>query len=284
MRKTLGWLTLFIAVMTTAQAVEPEIKLRGAVTSGGLLIGETQPQTRVFLNDKELTVSADGVVVFGFGRDTYGPQQLRLEAINGEKSTLQLDVAAREYDIDRVDGVPQRTVTPSEKQRKRTRAEAEKVWLARTVKSERKDFLAPLKAPAAGRISGVYGSQRIFNGTPRNPHYGLDIAAPTGTPVRAPWAGKVVLAEPDLFYSGGTLIVDHGFGVTSTYIHLHRLHVQVGDEIKQGDVIAEIGATGRVTGPHLDWRINWQHERLDPALAVQHFGTTEANRVVAPAL
>src|SRR5690606_23736658 len=142
----------------------------------------------------------------------------------------------------------------------------EQVWQARQQISQRTDFLKPVVRPAEGRISGVYGSQRVLNGEPRQPHYGLDIAAPTGTPVKAPWPGRVLLAVPDMFYSGGTLIVDHGYGVTTTYIHLNSILVEVGQTVGQGDPIAEIGATGRVTGPHLDWRLNWYNERLDPAL------------------
>ena len=253
------------------QASSKGIQLRGALRSGGLIIGKTQPTSQVWLNQQALSVSNSGHVVFGFGRDTNGSQTLTVQHANGEQHVLELQISARDYAIDRVDGVPQRTVTPNPEQQQRTRKEAEKVWLARTVSSTREDYLQPLIMPAQGRISGVYGSQRIFNGTPRNPHYGLDIAAPTGTPVQAPWPGKVVLAEPDLFYSGGTLIIDHGFGITTTYIHLNQLHVKVGDNIEQGQHIADIGATGRVTGPHLDWRINWGHERLDPALALEHF-------------
>lgn len=135
----------------------------------------------------------------------------------------------------------------------------------------RHDFLTPVIEPAQGRISGVYGSQRIFNGEPRNPHFGLDVAAPTGTPVKVVWPGQVVFAADDLFYSGGTIIVDHGHGVTTTYIHLSRVDVEVGDELAQGTVIGAIGATGRATGPHLDWRVNWRNVRLDPALVLEHF-------------
>lgn len=145
------------------------------------------------------------------------------------------------------------------------------MWQARQTFSPRHDFLTPVIEPAQGRISGVYGSQRIFNGEPRNPHFGLDVAAPTGTPVKVVWPGQVVFAADDLFYSGGTIIVDHGHGVTTTYIHLSRVDVEVGDELAQGTVIGAIGATGRATGPHLDWRVNWRNVRLDPALVLEHF-------------
>ncbi|SFV22106.1 Murein DD-endopeptidase MepM and murein hydrolase activator NlpD, contain LysM domain [Pseudidiomarina donghaiensis] len=281
-----GVLTVAMASFTLAAAPvsseAPTITLTGAHVSGGLLIGELEHAAAVELNGNPLPITDSGHVVFGFGRDVSGPQSLVITGRNGQTLTQVIDIKPRKYNIDRVDGVPQKTVTPDPEQQARARKEAAKVWAARNnANSQRADFLAPIKMPAAGRISGVYGSQRIFNGTPRNPHFGLDIAAPTGTPVFAPWAGKVVLAENDLFYSGGTLIIEHGYGVTTTYIHLHKLHVQVGDEIQQGDRIAEIGATGRVTGPHLDWRINWRHERLDPALAIEFFSEAATNPVPA---
>ncbi|CAI8160506.1 M23 family metallopeptidase [Pseudidiomarina mangrovi] len=271
----LGVMFIAATAMAPARATDLSIELRGARTAGTLMIGKTAVGNRVFLAEQELSVTETGHVVFGFGREASGAQQLHIEAPNGERATISIELQPREYDIDRVDGVPQQTVTPDPEQVARARREAQKVAAARNDMSQRLDFLQPLIMPAEGRISGVYGSQRIFNGEPRNPHYGLDIAAPTGTPVQAPWAGRVVLAEPDLFYSGGTLILDHGYGVTSTYIHLHKLHVQVGDIVQQGQLMAEIGATGRVTGPHLDWRINWGQERLDPALALEHFSITE---------
>ena len=252
------------------------IEIRGAVTAGGLLIGQTAPTNKVLFGGQELPMTPSGHVVFGFGRDAKGVQQLEVISATGERTVVALNLAPREYQIDRVNGVPQQTVTPDPEQLARARREAQLVSAARQHESQRLDFLQPLIKPAEGRISGVYGSQRIFNGEPRNPHFGLDIAAPTGTPVQAPWSGRVVLAEPDLFYSGGTLILDHGYGITSTYIHLSKIHVQVGEDISQGQRIADIGATGRVTGPHLDWRLNWGNERLDPALALQHFSAEQS--------
>ena len=124
------------------------------------------------------------------------------------------------------------------------------------------------RLPATGRISGVYGSQRVYNGTPGSPHYGVDVAVPTGHPVRAPGPGRVTLAEPDLFYSGGTVILDHGYGLSSSFLHMSALHVKVGDEVSTGDLIGEVGATGRATGPHLDWRMSWLNQRIDPQLLV----------------
>ncbi|WP_417684715.1 M23 family metallopeptidase [Pseudidiomarina gelatinasegens] len=279
-------LVAILAIAATAQAheqpVTPDIDIRGALTSGTLLIGDVHSAERVELNGEPLRMTPEGQVVFGFGRDQHGAQEITLFDHHGRKFKKTLQIKPRQYKIDRVDGVPQQTVTPDPEQQQRAKREAAQVWTARNnALSDRTDFLAQVKMPAQGRISGVYGSQRIFNGTPRNPHFGLDIAAPTGSPVLAPWSGKVILAENDLFYSGGTLIIDHGYGVTSTYIHLHKLHAAVGDEVAQGQKIAEIGATGRVTGPHLDWRINWRHERLDPALVIEHFSATATSPVPA---
>jgi murein DD-endopeptidase MepM/ murein hydrolase activator NlpD len=263
------------SALAYASSPDLSIELRGARTAGALLIGKTALGNRVYLAEQELTVTQTGHVVFGFGREARGSQLLHVVAPSGERATVSIELAPRDYKIDRVNGVPQQTVTPDPEQVARSRREAQWVAAARNDISQRLDFLQPLIKPAQGRISGVYGSQRIFNGEPRNPHYGLDIAAPTGTPVQAPWPGRVVLAEADLFFSGGTLILDHGYGITSTYMHLHKLLVNVGDEVHQGQLVAEIGATGRATGPHLDWRINWRQERLDPALALEHFSSLE---------
>ena len=127
-------------------------------------------------------------------------------------------------------------------------------------------FAEVFQWPLIGPISGVYGSQRFYNGVAGSPHFGVDIARPTGSQVSAPASGVVTLVHPDMFYSGGTLIIDHGHGISSTFIHLSEILVKEGDAIHQGQVIAKVGQTGRATGPHLDWRMNWFEERLDPQL------------------
>ncbi len=124
--------------------------------------------------------------------------------------------------------------------------------------------------PTRGIISGVFGSQRILNGKPKRPHYGVDIAAPEGTDILAPTEAIVRMAEKDLYYTGGTVMLDHGHGVTSIYSHLSSINVKVGDKINKDQKIGEVGSTGRSTGPHLDWRINWFSERLDPALFIKN--------------
>ena len=254
-----------LIVSTHAFALE----LKGHLTQGGLVTGKLQNVKQVKLNDKVIPVTPGGSFVFGFGRDEALTHTLSWQKSDDSWHKQPIIITKRDYDIDKITGVEQKYVSPPKSVLERTKREAKAVREARNTFSHREDFLSPLYRPATGRISGVYGSQRYFNGTPKRPHFGLDIANKTGTPVHAPVAGKVVFADPDLYYSGGTLILDHGFGVTTTYIHLHKLNVKVGQEVKLGEKIGEIGATGRVTGPHLDWRLNWGQVRLDPALLMQ---------------
>jgi murein DD-endopeptidase MepM/ murein hydrolase activator NlpD len=243
------------------------LELNGELQQGGMVLGQVAPGAGLNLDGKPVKVAPDGRFVIGFGREA--PARATLEVRNGgEVSEHVLAVAPRQFRIQRIEGVPQRTVTPDPQDLDRIRAEARLVKAARANSSEQMAFAEPFRWPLLGPITGVYGSQRIYNGTPGNPHYGVDVAAPVGTPVVAPAAGRVVLAHPDMFYSGGTLIIDHGYGVNSTFIHLSRILVEVGDEVAAGDAVAEVGATGRATGPHLDWRINWFDVRLDPQLVV----------------
>jgi murein DD-endopeptidase MepM/ murein hydrolase activator NlpD len=245
-----------------------ELKLSGDFIQGGMITGKVlEKAVSANVDGVKIPIHPDGkLFVFGYGRDAKPDSVLTVELASGKKLTKKLSIAQREYKIDRVNGVASKYVSPPKEVLDRIRNDSKIVKEARAKLSFRTDFLANTIIPAKGRISGVYGSQRVFNGVPKRPHFGMDIAAPTGTAVIAPWPGKVVLAQPNLYYSGGTLIIDHGMGITSTYIHLSKLHIKVGDEISAGDLIAEIGATGRVTGPHLDWRLNWFNRRLDPQL------------------
>lgn len=242
------------------------LELRGHLAQGAMVVGKTEPGNRIFLNDDEIQVGESGYFVLGFARESAADNQVEVVTSDGKRAQYPLHVASREFNIQRIDGLPQQTVTPDPEAQERVRRENQQIAAARQVRSEMTYFAGPYAWPAAGRISGVYGSQRILNGEPRAPHWGLDIAAPTGTPVYSPVNGVVVLAHPDMLMSGGTLIVDHGHGVFSNFLHLHRIDVEVGDYVEQGDKIAEIGATGRATGPHLDWRMNWGSMRVDPQL------------------
>ena len=248
--------------------VEPSI--RGKLTQGSLLRAKLPANSEVTLNDKPLKLSANGDFVFGFGRDAALTHTLRWKLENtNDWQTKTLSVSPRTYQEDQIEGVAQKYVSPPKELTQRIAADNRAIGKARASNTDYLFFTQDFILPAQGRISGVYGSRRIFNGEPKRPHFGLDVANVTGTPVIAPAAGVVTLAHNDMYYSGGTLIIDHGFGVSSTFIHLNKIHVEKGQTVTQGQRIADIGATGRVTGPHLDWRINWFKERLDPALLVE---------------
>jgi murein DD-endopeptidase MepM/ murein hydrolase activator NlpD len=255
-----------LALASAAQATCPE--LDGKAVQGGMQWGQVAPGAAVTLDGEALDVADDGFFALAYHRDAPAQRTLRV----GDSCTLVLDIARREYRIQRVEGVPQRTVTPPEEDLERIAREREKVRAAKALRLRRADWLKQIEGgfvwPARGPISGVYGSQRFYNGKPGSPHYGVDIAVPTGTPVRAPAAGRVTLAEPDLYYSGGTVILDHGFGLSSSFLHMSEVSVSVGDELAPGDLIGAVGATGRATGPHLDWRMSWRDRRVDPQLLV----------------
>ena len=260
-----------------AGAAERPYTLSGELVQGGLVYGKALPGSRVSQDGQAVRVSDQGDFLLGFTRDAPATSQLRIELPDGKVEQRSLQVAAREYRIQRIDGLPKSKVTPrSPEDLARIRRDAVAVRKARVRDDDRQDFLGGFVWPVTGPISGVYGSQRILNGEPRRPHFGVDVAAAVGTPVRAPAAGIVTLAEPDLFFSGGTLIVDHGHKLTSSFLHLHKLHVKVGDRVEQGDLIAEVGATGRVTGAHLDWRMNLRDRRIDPELLVPPMPETAA--------
>lgn len=254
-----AWLLSF-----TIQAVE----LNGELTQGSLIRGKLPAGVKVWLDDKPLKILPGGEFAFGFGRDASLEHTLRWQSTDGNIKQQTLTLSAREYPTQRIEGVPQAMLTPPASVLERIKNDNWMVALARKTDSQRSNFSAEFIWPAEGPITGVYGSQRVFNGIPKRPHYGVDVGAPTGTKVVAPLGGKVTLVQPDLYYSGGTIIIDHGLGVNSTFLHLSKLDVKEGDEIVQGQKIGEIGATGRATGPHLDWRVNWYSERLDPALLV----------------
>ncbi len=266
-------LALFIGVAAAlSQSIAAErsdITLKGEPVQGGLIFGQAPPGSSVKLDDTEVMVSPEGLFVIGFGRDETGIRILTVATPGSETLTTELSVESREYDIERVDGLPPRTVTPDPEAAERIRQEGAMVATARARRDQRTDFAVPFTWPASGRISGVYGSQRVLNGEPRRPHFGLDIAAPTGTPVYAPANGIVTLAHDDMYFSGGTLIIDHGHGLSSSFLHLSEILVEAGTRVRQGDLVARIGATGRASGPHLDWRMNWLDRRVDPQPLVE---------------
>ena len=240
--------------------------LQSQLVPGGLFIGKTEPDYRVFYQDREVMVNKDGRFIIGFGRDAKLKQSYIIRSDQGIDQTRYLTLSPRTYDIQRLTGIEQKYVTPPEKVLARIREEAAEVKEARAETTRQFDLFNGFGWPVTGRISGVYGSQRVYNGKLGRPHYGLDVAVPTGTPVTAPANGIVTLADEDLYYSGGTIIIDHGFGIFSSFLHLSEVSVKEGQTITRGDIIGAVGATGRVTGPHLDWRYNWFDKRLDPQL------------------
>lgn len=251
-------------------ATEFGLTYEGNLAPGGLIVGRVNPGTRLHLNGSEVRVAPNGDFLLGFGRDEVGQQELMLSSEGRQTLKLRWSLEPRDYDIQRIEGIASNIMAPSEESLKRIRKETAMTLKARAVESSLEHFKEPFIWPLSGPITGVYGSQRFYNGEPRRPHFGLDIAAPTGTPIVAPAGGKITLAHPDMFYSGGTIILDHGLGLSSTFIHLSRVLVKTGDEVVQGQVIGEVGAAGRATGPHLDWRMNWFQVRLDPQLWMRH--------------
>ncbi len=244
------------------------LTLDGAIEQGGLVRAKTAPGAAVTLDGRAVRVAPDGAFIFGFGRDAPAAASLDIVLPDGTRLHRDLAVAQRHYDIQRIDGLPQNQVTPDPLTLARIKREAALIGAARAADSNLGFFEQGFVWPAEGPISGVYGSQRILDGEPRAPHMGLDIAAPRDTPVLAAAAGTVTLAERDLFFTGGTVIIDHGYGLATTYQHLDRVDVAAGQHVAAGAPIGLVGATGRVTGPHLHWALNWYEVRLDPALAI----------------
>ena len=258
---------MFLLVVVTASAEQPD--LRGDFVQGGLVYGYTDPGTKIALNGHMVTVTPDGRFVLGFGRDA--PETVVLKSVteDGKRLDRRLNIKKRKYRVQRIEGLPRKMVTPTTAALLRIKAEGNAISAARGVFTALPHFADGFIWPVKGRISGVYGSQRILNGEPRRPHLGIDIAAPTGTPVVAAAPGTVTLANMDMYFTGGTVVIDHGHGLSTVYSHLSVISVKHGQMVKKGEHIGNVGSTGRSTGPHLDWRLNWFQERLDPRLIVE---------------
>tara|TARA_B100000686_G_scaffold229490_1_gene236871 strand:+ start:1371 stop:2192 length:822 start_codon:yes stop_codon:yes gene_type:complete len=239
------------------------IVLNGKFTQGALLRGQAPAGAKVTLNGETVQTNKDGKFVVGFEREAPLQQMLVVKLDNGQKWQRDITLEKREYNIQRIDGLEQKMVSPPAEVTARIKKDNINVANARSGNTDLDALFTRFEWPAKGVISGVYGSQRILNGVPKWPHYGLDIANETGTPVYAPVDGVVTMAD-DLYYSGNTLILDHGMRVFSTFLHMDTITVEVGETVKQGEQIGTIGSTGRSTGPHLDWRINLGNTRLDP--------------------
>ena len=259
--KIISRLFFFIIIFTTTQL--NAIEFKGKFLQGHFIVGITDPNAKILVGKKEVKVSKDGYFVFGLDRDKKFDIVIT-KVINGKKEVITKKVLKRKYNIQRIDGLEESKVTPPESVYKRIKKENNAIGEARAINSDLQFFKEKFVMPVEGIISGVYGSQRILNGKPRWPHYGIDIAAKQGTMIKSSGNGVVTMAEDDLYYTGGTIIMDHGHGISTIYSHLESVLVSVGDKIKQGDIIGTVGSTGRSTGPHLDFRVNWFQTRLDP--------------------
>jgi murein DD-endopeptidase MepM/ murein hydrolase activator NlpD len=258
--KIIKYLLIFLLIQFNSQAIEFE----GKFIQGHFILGKTDPGAKIQIDKKNVRVSKDGFFAFGLGRDRKN-DVIITETLNGIKKQFVKKVLKREYKIQRIDGLPEKKVTPPKEVYDRIRRENKLIGKARAVDTDLIYFKDKFITPVDNAIiTGVYGSQRILNGKPRWPHYGLDYAQKTGTPIKAMLSGVVTLAEKDLYYTGATLIFDHGHGISTLYMHMNEIFVEIGQEVKKGDIIGTVGKSGRATGPHLDVRLNWFDVKLDP--------------------
>ena len=256
----LNFFLLFFLFSTNIYAVE----FKGDFKQGSFILGKTTSDAKISIDNRNIRVSKNGYFAFGLDRDRNKDVIIKIKK-NGDTKTIVKKVFKRIYKIQRIDGLPPKQVTPPPEVYERIKKDNILIGRARSIDTSynffKDKFIYPIDKYI---ITGVYGSQRILNGKPRWPHYGIDIAAKQGTMIKSTASGTVTMAEDDLYYTGGTVIMDHGHGISSIYSHLENVLVSVGDQINQGDIIGTVGSTGRSTGPHLDFRINWFQTRLDP--------------------
>jgi hypothetical protein len=260
----LGASLLFAASPAGAQDKPVRFSVTGAMEQGSLAMGSAPPGSLVALDGRPLRVTGDGRFAFGFGPSQTTASLVTVRYPDGGGDSRSFTPSVRQYEIQRVNGLPQNTVTPPPEVTERIRKEAADIYLARLADTNGSDFLSGFDWPAPGIESGIFGSQRIDNGTPVSPHYGVDMAAPVGTPIHAP-ADAMVALSADHYLNGGFTLLDHGQGVSTAYLHQSRRLVKAGDTVKRGQLIGHIGQTGRATGPHLHWAMNWFQVKLDPS-------------------
>ena len=258
----------FLAGTGLIRRAAAAIELDGHLTQGGLAFGRTDAGSRVTLDGKSMPIAGDGRFMLGFGRDQAPHATLAIAHPDGKTETQDLAIIQRKFDIQRIDNLPTNQVEPSKEELKRIKAEQVRINAARARDSDLPFAFEGFDWPALGPISGVYGSQRILNGQPRSPHFGVDVAAPLGTPLKAPAGGIVSLADADLFFTGGTVIIDHGHGLASLFGHMQKVAVKEGDSLAKGGYVGDLGRTGRATGPHLHWGMYLFSTPIDPQLLV----------------
>jgi murein DD-endopeptidase MepM/ murein hydrolase activator NlpD len=269
-------LAAFAALCLAGTVARADVTLKGAVEQGALVVGQTVAKAKVTLDGAPVMVSPRGRFAIGFDRDHGPTARLVVTTPDGKVETRTLDVAPRDWNIQSITGVEPKYVTPPPETLARIKRERALKMAARPCDTDEDWFAEDFIWPAKGPISGIFGSQRIFNGEKRNPHFGVDVAAPEGAPVIAPADGIVRLAEPDMFYEGGLVFLDHGQGVFSQFLHMSRIDVKPGQRVHQGDPIGRVGKKGRATGPHLHWGMLWCGTRVDPSLMVPGIGAAGA--------
>jgi len=262
-QKSIFTLVLLLSTITFSQ----QLKIYGTPRPGNLLLGIAKNAKNVMLDNKTLDFDTLGVFIFGFDRDEKGTHTLKIKFKNNKSISKKLKLKKRRYKIQRINRMKQALVTPPKRALKKIKQESLMMKKARKKVGKLKvpyfeqGFIRPVKG---GNLTGVFGSQRILNGIPKSPHNGLDINVPKGTPVKAAAGGKVLIAGNKFYYNGNFVLIDHGFGLTTVYLHFKKLNVKTGQMVKKGDIIGYVGATGRATGPHLHWGAKWYNKRIDP--------------------
>jgi murein DD-endopeptidase MepM/ murein hydrolase activator NlpD len=278
-----AFLVLAVTMFTTAVAAE-EISIEGRFEQGGIAVGSVPVGSTVLFNDKPLSLTYVGRFVVGFDRDMAGSAKFDIRLPDGRTELRTVAIQPRQWQIEKVNNLPKRLVRPDKKTQAKI-DEDNKLMAAARARTESVPFFETgFIMPAEGKISGIFGSQRVLNGEPRAPHAGLDIAGPLGTPVRAAADGIVSLAKKDMVLTGQSVVIEHGYGLDTVYIHMNAIKVKEGQRVKQGDVIGEIGKSGRANGPHLHFGVTWFDVRLDPQLVLSALpARTVASNDVKPA-
>ena len=260
------FLFLFFFSFNSSSAIE----LKGSFMQGSFVLGKTEPNSNITIDKKVIKVSKNGYFAFGIGRDRKNNVIIKVKK-DGKIEIIEKKILKKKYRIQKINGLPQKQVTPPKEVYERIKNDNILIGKARSINSDldffKNKFIKPINNAI---ITGVYGSQRILNGKPRRPHYGLDYAAKEGTPIKAMLDGVVTLAEKDLYFTGGTIIFDHGHGISTLYMHMKDVNVVKGQNILQGEIVGTVGQTGRSTGPHLDIRLNWFDVKLDPATVLSN--------------